>query len=105
MGETMPRRKKEEEGTPWYVWVLLGLLFLVLLKVFRVLPDPPEYLEILAGIGAAVGVVGSFGTLFNAMFGFQKRLSVVETETKTIKEDVAEIRNDVKKIKEKLIIP
>jgi len=63
-----------------------------LLKAFRVLPDTPEYLEIVAGIGASIGVVGSLAFLFNTMFGFQKRLSIVETEIKTIKEDIAELK-------------
>ncbi len=84
---------------PWYIWVLLVILFLLLLKVFRVLPDPPEYLEIIAGIGASVGVVGSFATLFTKMFSFEKRLSTVEAKIEIIMKDIAEIKTDFKEMR------
>ena len=98
--KTKKPRPKKEEGAPWYIWALLGLLAILLLKTFRVLPDPPEYLEILAGIGATVGVVGSFGILFNKMFGFENRLSTAETKLETISKDITEVKNDFKEIRD-----
>jgi len=95
----MPRRK--EEGTPWYTWLLLLIMFILLLKVFRVLPDPVE-IEVIAGVGASLTVVGSFAFLFNKMFGFEKRLSAVETRIETIMADVAELKTDFKQMRDSI---
>ena len=100
MGEEMPKKKKEE-GTPWYVWLFLFVLFLLLLKVFKVLPDPIE-IETLASIGAAISVVGCFAWLFNKMFGFERRLSKVETKLDGIQKDVDELKRDTREVRDSI---
>jgi hypothetical protein len=99
MGEEMPKRK--EEGKPWGTYILLLIMFVLLLKVFKVLPDPVE-IELIAGIGASLTVTGSFAFLFSKMFSFEKRISVVETKTETIQKDITELKNDFKQIRDSL---
>jgi hypothetical protein len=78
--------KKAEKGESVFLYIFLVLLFLLLLKAFKVIPDPPEYpTEILASIGAACGIVVSFGFLFNHMLSFEHRLTTVETDLNAIK--------------------
>jgi hypothetical protein len=101
LGEEMPKKKKEEEATPWYIWLLLFVLFILLLKVFRVLPDPIE-IELIAGIGASLTVVGCFAFLFSKMFSFENRLSKTETKIETIVKDVTELKVDSKQIRDTL---
>jgi len=101
----MPSR---ERGTPWYYYVLLAILFLLLLKAFKVLPDL-QYIEVVAGVGSAFGVVTGLFYLIKQMFSFQGRLSVVETDLGNIKDDLKEIKakldehgKDLTEIKSKL---
>jgi len=99
LGEEMPRKK--EGGMPWYVWLLLFILFLLLLKVFKVLPDPIE-IETLASIGAAISVVGCFAWLFNKMFGFERRISTVETKLDGMRKDIDELKKDTREIRDSI---
>lgn len=89
MYESQPIQYREEkmpkkEGG-WGYYIILVILFILLLKAFKVLPDPPDYIEIFASIGASVGIVASFGLLFNHIIKFEHRLTSVENDLKTIK--------------------
>ena len=86
----MPK-KREGASVWWYIFLIV--LFLLLLKTFKVLPDPPEYFEIAASIGAAVGVTAGIGSLHNHMFKFEHRLTAVETRLDTMQDDMKAIKN------------
>lgn len=83
----MPRSRSR----PFWYYVLLIILFLLLLKSFRVLPDPPTS-EIAASIGSAVGIVGFLAWIFKKLFNFENRITILEERLKKIEADLAEIK-------------
>ena len=75
----------------------LIILFLLLLKALRVLPDP-EYIEIIASIGAAAG----FGWIFTLLYKIQGRLAAVEVQLQNLIEDLNDLKERVKSLEEDL---
>jgi len=95
--------KRREEGTPWWVWVYIIILFLLLLKALRVLPDPPEYIEIIASIGTAAGVSFGFGWIFTLLYKIQGRLTTVEVKLGRIEKDLDDVKNELKIYEDDLV--
>lgn len=97
-GEDVSRRRRE--GVPWYWWVILAILFLLMLKTFGVLPDPSEYFEIAASIGTATLIIGLFAYQINQIHQFQGRLSIAETKIDNIERDLSEIKGGLQQVRD-----
>jgi len=89
LGDEMPKKGKKE-GRWFYIW--LGILFLLMLKAFKVLPDPPQYAEMAASIGAAIGIISSLAFFFNHMLKFEHRLTKLEDKFTTVEVDLKAIK-------------
>ena len=71
----------------------LIILFLLLLKALRV---PPEYIEIIASIGAAAG----FGWIFTLLYKIQGRLAAVKVQVQNLIKDLNDLKERVKSLEE-----
>ena len=78
------------------------MLFILLLKAFRILPDPPEYLEVVAGVGATIGVLGGQAWIFNKIFTLDGRLSALESKSEALEERLDEALNRLGKIEDRV---
>jgi len=84
----MPK-KREGASVWWYIFLIV--LFLLLLKTFKVLPDPPEYMELAVATATAVAVTGTFGWVTGHIIKIEHRLTTVENDIKTILQRLGKI--------------
>jgi hypothetical protein len=95
LGEKLPK-KKEYDVASFIVVVLYIIIIILFLKILRIISDPPETLDLLMNIAIAIvgGLVGWgirwFKSLSNRLDTLERK---VEDETKTIKMEIAHLRD------------
>jgi hypothetical protein len=97
MGEEMSRRRKQEYDVASFVTGILYLIIIVLfLKILKIIPDPPDTLELLTNIAIAIigGLVGWEIRWFKSLSDRLETLEgKFEDETKAIKMEIAHLRD------------
>ena len=99
MGEKLPRKKEFDVAT-FLIAILYALIIIIFLKILRIIPDPPEVLDLLMNITIAIvsGLVG-WGIKW-----FKNLSSRLDTLERTFQDEMKGIRTEIAHLKDYLDI-
>jgi cytochrome oxidase assembly protein ShyY1 len=91
------RRKKEEKGSNILIIIVYIIVAVVFLKLFRIIPDPPEF-----DINVVIGLLALATTLLTGFATWQsKRFSDINDAIETLDENVTKLSTDLKVLEER----
>ena len=89
----------KKNKTPFYWWLILGGLFLLMLKANKVLPDPPG-IDLAANIAVPAGVIGIFAYQVSKITDFQGRISALESRVAHLELDMTEVKASLQYVRD-----
>jgi hypothetical protein len=116
LGEEMPRKK--ESGSNIVTFIIYALLAIILLKIFRIIPDPPEYdINVVIGLLTLVIAISTgfsnwlsrrFSSITDKLDSLDKNVQTISTNLKLIEQRVTslecniDIRERIARLEEKV---
>jgi hypothetical protein len=91
--------RKKVGGVPLQWWIVLIFLLILMLKTYKVLPDP-EYIDLIVPILTAVVTIGIMGYLLAQVHSFHGRISTIEAKLTTLENDTSEIKSSLQQVRD-----